>query len=71
MKLFVVGQNKENRNSGVVWELHGVFDTKEEALRNCTQDNYFLGPVEMNKPFPHETVEWPGCYYPLAEKKGD
>lgn len=56
--------------SGIVWDLHGVFDTEKEALENCNDKNYFVGPVELNKPFPHERVEWPNCYYPLAEERG-
>lgn len=69
MKLFIVCQYKTCIDEGGAWEFSGAFDNEEEAIKSCGgYKNYFIGQVELNKPLHHETVEWPGCYYPHAEE---
>jgi hypothetical protein len=62
-ELFVVGKYIEC-DCGKAWEIAGVFDREEKAVEACISDNYFVGPIAMNEPFPDESVKWPGAYYP-------
>lgn len=47
------------------WEFIGVFDDEAQAIRACRTSMYFLGPAELNKALPDETIEWEGAFYPL------
>lgn len=68
MELWISGQYiKEIKGVGVIWELQGVFDEKEKAVKSCRDRTYFIAPVKLNQEFPHETVQFPEAYYPLAE----
>ncbi len=49
------------------WEFHGVFSSEEKAIEKCHTANYFIGPSEIDKAFPDESVDWPGAYYPLLD----
>ena len=66
MDLFVVGEvlgdptDPENDS----WLFTGVFDSVEEALEHCRAENYFIGPVNLNKPFPEGRNDWEGAFYP-------
>lgn len=53
------------------WEIQGVFDDEKLAYDYAKVfDDYFIGPIVLNKPFPRESIEWVGCYYPcLAQNK--
>ncbi len=53
-------------SANIVWEIQGIFTTKEEAAAACKNERYFVGPVELSKPYPQETAPWEGCEYPLA-----
>lgn len=67
--VWVCGKNVAETETGIVWELQGVFTTKEAAVAACKGENYFVGPVELNKEMPDEPIEWKGCEYPLLEKQ--
>lgn len=64
-QVWVAGTNKDEKGPCVAWELIGVFDNQQLAIDNCTKPNDFVGPVELNVPFPEETCQWTGLYYPL------
>lgn len=49
------------------WEFQGVFATEDEARAACRDTNYFIGPAHMGVPLPHDAMQWPGLYYPLAD----
>jgi hypothetical protein len=49
------------------WEFMGVFDSSDKAEAICMDRRYFVGPVELNKPFPAYPIEWPGGYYPKSD----
>lgn len=66
MKLFVVGKYKKGIYPDTVWEFVGVFDNEDKALDSCINENFFIGPVNLNETLPDKTEEWPGIYYPLA-----
>ena len=73
--MWVVGKwlgevRDKSDTTSTMWEIQGVFDSEEKGLDVCEgHSDYFIGPVELNKPFPDERVEWEGCYYPEAEKE--
>lgn len=48
------------------WGLICVCDTEEKAISFCLNRNYFVGPIEFNKPFTPEETKWAGSYYPVA-----
>lgn len=57
--MFIVGRDNEYG-----WDFQGVFDTEEKALAACRDEHYFIGPAELNKEYPDETIPWPGQYWP-------
>jgi hypothetical protein len=46
------------------WEVLGIFDTEDKAVRRCTQDSDFVGPFILNEVLPEERVDIPNMYYP-------
>lgn len=62
--VWVCGQTLNHETSS--WELQGVFTTQEAATAACRDATYFVGPVAVDQPLPHDRVEWTGAYYPLA-----
>ena len=50
------------------WEYQGIFDNEQAAVDACKDENWFIGPVEMNTKVPVQREPWPGAYYPLAGK---
>ena len=68
MDLWIVGQYVSGERGSVVWQLSGVFDSKEKAVSACRTWEYFVGSVTLNQQFPHETVPWEGCYYPILKE---
>jgi len=67
MKLFAVGKHLDNEDNNE-WEMCGVFDCEQLAKKECLNYRYFIGPLELNKAFPHETCEWPNAYYPIVKE---
>lgn len=51
------------------WEFQGVFDTEELAIAACVEDRFFVGPAEINTPFPVEPVKWVGAWYPRVQTR--
>jgi len=68
MKLWVTGKVLNPNEGSDKWEFVGVFDTAKKAEAACKDENYFIGPIELNDMLPDETVPWIDGYYPLAEK---
>jgi len=66
-KLWVCGKYKGENKIGVMWDLQGIFSTKELAIKACRNDLYFIGPVILDEALPDETVDWPGSFYPSLE----
>ena len=56
-------RGKEN-----AWEFQGVFSSENKAKEACKNDKYFIGPAEMDKLYPNESIDgWPGAYYPTLQ----
>lgn len=64
MELFIVGQNLDYEAK--LWELSGVFDSKEKAIAACRDENYWWAKVNLNEQFPHETCQFEEYGYPKA-----
>ena len=62
MELYVVGQI--NPDNHLEWELQGVFDDIVRAEAICIDDNYFIGPIELNQVISVATTDWINAYYP-------
>lgn len=60
--VWIVGQVREEKD----WEFQGVFNTEQEAIEACVDENYFIGPAIFGQPCPRETVHWHGAYWPKA-----
>lgn len=63
-KLWICGKFIELTNVGIVWDFQGIFSKEKKAIDACRNENYFIGPVYLNKEIPDERIEWPECYYP-------
>ena len=49
-----------------IWDLQGVFQTEQMAIKACRTDKYFIFPMELNKIYPDEPSVSPRGYYPLG-----
>lgn len=64
MTLWLCGQFKMETISGNIWDFQGIFNLKEDAVKACKNENYFIVPVEIDKELPKETECWPLVVYP-------
>jgi hypothetical protein len=48
-------------------ELGGIFTTEEKALAVCTDPDDCLFPITLDEFLGRESVEIPGCVYPVTE----
>jgi hypothetical protein len=71
MTYWICGKNIEEVESGIVWEIGGVFSSEEKAIKACTDKNYFIGPIELDQKLPDETTKWDGCYYPYYVNRSE
>lgn len=69
--IWICGRNVVETEQGIVWELQGVFTTKENAIDACVGERYFVGPGFLDVNLPVETTEWEGCYYPLYKEEDE
>jgi hypothetical protein len=65
--VYVVGTYIVDRK----WMIEGIFYNKDVAIKNCTNKNMFVGPIEINKLLPAGINAWPGCFYPMCENIED
>lgn len=66
--VWVVGRVNENpvEHRGHLWDLIGVCSSEKLAVEACTDEYYFVGPIQMNEILPKEHIDWPGFYHPCA-----
>lgn len=62
--LWIVGRHLYEVDA---WEFQGVFRREADAVDACRDVSYFVAPAILDRAHPHESVPWPGAYYPLAE----
>jgi hypothetical protein len=62
MKLWLAGSNERFP----CWELLGIYSSELAAVSRCKTERDFVAPYTLDVDAPDETVELPGCYFPLA-----
>ena len=67
--LWVVGKVTDHESKA--WEMQGVFSDRNKATGACKDQHYFVGPLFLDKPLPHETCEWVGAFYPIKSAELD
>ncbi|MFI7448092.1 hypothetical protein ACIBQX_11390 [Nonomuraea sp. NPDC049714] len=55
MSLWIMGQVKSQ--DGSLWELGGVFSSREKAVAACVEPTDCVWPVVLDEVAPRETVE--------------
>ena len=65
MKLWICGRViAVYSRKHVVWNIQGIFDAKVQAIKACKDENYFIGPLVLNKELPKKSTEWQGVVFP-------
>ena len=65
--VWVCGKVTFSEDNTQDWEIKGIFDLEDMAVKGCTTVNDFVAPVPINQLL-HETTEvWVGLYYPLDQ----
>jgi len=64
IRLWLTGRFNE-----ISWEVMGIFDLQENAVKACSTINDFVAPLILNEKLPEETRPWPGQYFPFVENK--
>jgi len=62
-KIFVVG--KVDVIDYLRWELIGVFENEDNALKACRTKYHFISPININEDFGDETEVNPESYFPF------
>jgi hypothetical protein len=65
-ELWLCGQYRSGDVPNVVWDLQGIFSTKERAISACKNRHYFIAPIKVDEEAPDETETMPGVEYPLT-----
>ena len=65
-RVWICGQYKSGEFLNTVWDLQGIFSTREKAVAACRNENYFIAPVTVDEVVPDETTSFPGVEYPLS-----
>lgn len=65
-EIWLAGRVTAVTDQGQVWEVQGIFPDEEAAKAACRDTTYFIVPLPWNVSLPHETIEEPRGYFPLA-----
>ena len=65
MRVFIVGHYEEKE----LWGVAGVFDSEEKAVALCESVDFFVWPVELNKPWNDGGPAVTDAYYPQSGNK--
>ena len=59
-KLYLVAEWVVPKNEGDSnIEITGIFSTKEKAVNECKDENYFFGELELDNAIHEKHVKWP------------
>jgi len=64
--VWIVGKVLGDSPKGRVWDLVGVFMDRQEAVDQCPNRDYFIGPARMNEAIPAAVQEWQGVEFPRS-----
>ena len=71
--VYLVGKYEKGVFPDTIWEVQGIFDSENKAVKACTKDNYFYTKLKMNSSLPEETLSFDisksMTIYPLREKR--
>ena len=71
MGVWVAGRNRGGIYPNIIWDILGVFSSKELAQKACTLYQDFIAPLEIDEKLPEETMAWPRVEYPNASKNDE
>jgi len=71
-KIWYVGQMKDDENGKQMqWEIQGIFEDKDDAIKACVTDNHFISSLTLNLVLPNKTISRNDygdiAWYPLQE----
>lgn len=69
MKIWVVGRYLGSKRGGDAWQIVGVYDTEERALRNCIEPTHWIAPANLNERIFDKCAVWNGLYYPKLSRE--
>lgn len=78
--VWITGKFNGETKDGIIWNLRGIFHNEKDAKDLCIDETYFIVPIEVDRAISietvdeimlDETIELPGCYYPLASKNDE
>lgn len=64
-QVWIVGQCD---TESIDWFFQGVFSTEQQAIDQCIDERFFIGPAIIDEILPIEVTDWEGCYYPSDVK---
>ena len=64
MQLFVVARVKGGEFPNTLWDLQGVFSSREKAVEACHGPEFYVMPVLIDVELPIETEVCPGGFFP-------
>lgn len=64
MELWVVFSRASEEDG---YQLQGVFSTQLMAEKACFDEYCVMGPVELDRNYEEEKVEWQGSYKPFVD----
>jgi hypothetical protein len=59
---WLVGQHRKETPDGDIWDFQGIFQSEAQAVEACIDENYFVSPVVLDCPSPHEQVRFDGWF---------
>ncbi len=65
--MWLCGQFRKETDIGNIWDFRGLFHLRDDAIKACKTENYFVVPLEIGKELPEEIKDWPVIEYPLRE----
>ena len=69
--VWLCGQYKSGETPNVIWDIQGIFSSKEKARSACRNEKYFIAPLELDKELTDETFILPDVEYPLCKEEKD
>jgi hypothetical protein len=63
--VWITGQVINNEQNQ--WLFGSVYDNKEDAVKNCPEENWFVARVTMNEPFVIQKHDYDVAWYPHLE----
>lgn len=68
MTVWIVGRARDEQSDA--WELMGVFDSEDQAVRACSTPLDFVGPVDLNRRYSDTPEPWVGAWFPCGAWEG-